>query len=394
MNSNDIFEIIGETPERYVLDAASVGVEVIPAQPHSPKRIWLIAAMIAVMLLLMGSAVAALVRMRVDDVKTYWQDGKKQEGEKDSLNEVQESEQDSTPKAHEDEKDNSNKVYEGEKVNFDKVHDTFIELGPYYPQTIPDGYAMTFVSEGAPLQNQVIHYENDAGNLIKFWIYIGDPASSIEIYGIQKKTDVDIGGKPGILYEQEGGARTLVWIDEKLVYGFALRVNDASVALTAMAESTAEGEYLVPTRSDKTLEALEELGDFSPEYLPDGFTEQGVQGSPRSEGSGWYSYVRKWYVNRAENTRIYFEYESYAIVTKDGYTDDARTACSFYIPGYISRRDEIVAEDVEINGMFGIMTENDIAWVDLEARKVYHLHSEDVTGDELLKVAQSVFCNP
>ena len=192
MNSNDIFEIIGETPERYVLDAASVGVEVIPAQPHSPKRIWLIAAMIAVMLLLMGSAVGALVRMRVDDVKTYWQDGKKQEGEKDSLNEVQESEQDSTPKAHEDEKDNSNKVYEGEKVNFDKVHDTFIELGPYYPQTIPDGYAMTFVSEGAPLQNQVIHYENDAGNLIKFWIYIGDPASSIEIYGIQKKTDVDI----------------------------------------------------------------------------------------------------------------------------------------------------------------------------------------------------------
>lgn len=50
-----------------------------------------------------------------------------------------------------------------------------------------------------------------------------------------------------------------------------------------------------------------------------------------------------------------------------------------------------MAEDVEINGMFGIMTENDIAWVDLEARKVYHLHSEDVTGDELLKVAQSVF---
>ena len=30
MNSNDLFDIIGETPERYVLDAANVNAKVIP----------------------------------------------------------------------------------------------------------------------------------------------------------------------------------------------------------------------------------------------------------------------------------------------------------------------------------------------------------------------------
>ena len=34
-------------------------------------------------------------------------------------------------------------------------------------------------------------------------------------------------------------------------------------------------------------------------------------GSPIADGGGWYSYVRKWYVNRSENIKIYFEYESY-----------------------------------------------------------------------------------
>ena len=65
-------------------------------------------------------------------------------------------------------------------------------------------------------------------------------------------------------------------------------------------------------------------------YLPEGYEEQGVMGSPLEEGGGWYSYVRKYYVNKAENTRIYFEYETYAIDTESGYEDSTRTVCSFY----------------------------------------------------------------
>lgn len=327
----------------------------------SIPRLWLIAAIVATMVFLMGSAIAAFVTMDVDDVKVNTGDGE---------------------------------THEGEKVNFGEVHDVFIELGSYYPQEIPEGYTMTFVSEGAPLQNQNIDYENESGNYISYWIYIGDPASNVEIYDIVSKTDIDVNGQNGILYEQEDGCRALVWINEGQGYGFALRTDDTAVDLLAMAESTAEGEPLVPTRSESTIKAVEELGDYFPTYLPEGYVEQGTMGSPLEDGSGWYSYVRKWFVNKDENAQIYFECETYRIVTEDGYTDDAKTICSFFIPGCNILKGEIVGEEVEINGMYGLAAENDIAWANPETHVVYHLYSKDVTGEELLKVAQSMIQNP
>ena len=63
MNSNDLFDIIGETPERYVLDAANANTKVIPMRKRSPKRIWLIAAIIALILCLVGCAVAYILSL-------------------------------------------------------------------------------------------------------------------------------------------------------------------------------------------------------------------------------------------------------------------------------------------------------------------------------------------
>ena len=324
------------------------------------KRIWMIAAVIALATVLMGSAIAALVTMKTGDVKVMTENGE---------------------------------IHEGEKVEFDEVHDVFIELGSWYPQEIPEGYTMTFVSDGAPYQNQTIKYENEAGDEIRYWIYIADPASGSEIYDIVSKTDVEINGQDGILYEQAGNSRTLVWINEKQGFGFKLNTTDSDVDLIAMAESTAEGEPLTPSRSEETKQAIAELGDFGPTYLPEGFEEQGVQASPLSAGGGWYSYVRKWYVNKAENTQIYFEYETYVIDTASGYEDNAKTVCSFWIPGCDILRGIIVGDEVEINGMYGIASGNHIAWADPETHRVFHLTSEDILGDDLLKVAQSIVEN-
>ena len=325
------------------------------------KRIWMVAAIITLATVLMGSAIAALVSMKTGDVKVMTENGE---------------------------------IHEGEKVEFEEVHDVFIELGSWYPQEIPEGYTMTFVSDGAPYQNQTIKYENEAGNEIRYWIYIADPASGSEIYDIVSKTEVEINGQDVILYEQAGNSRTLVWINEKQGFGFKLNTTDSDVDLIAMAESTAEGEPLTPSRSEETKQAIAELGDFGPTYLPDDFEEQGVQASPLSAGGGWYSYVRKWYVNKAENTQIYFEYETYVIDTESGYTDDAKTVCSFWIPGCDILRGIMVGDEVEINGMYGIASGNHIAWADPETHRVFHLTSEDILGDELLKVAQSIIENP
>ena len=331
---------------------------------YSSRRLWLIAAIIALMLFLMGSAITALVKMRVEPVKVNVQNGGNQ-----------------TATTH---------SHEGERVNFDEVQDVFIELGSYYPQEIPGGYTMTFVSDPSAQQDQIVRYENAAGDWLTFRIYIAHEASAVEVYNIEKKRDVSINGHAGILYEQTEGDRVLVWVDEKNGYGFSLRAEDESVDLIVMAESTAEGEPLTPTYAEQKEKAIQQLGDYSPTYLPDGFEEQGVQASPLEDGGDWYSYVRKWYVNKTDNTQIYLEYETYRIITEDGYTDDAKTACSFLIPGYDILRGQTAGEEIEINGLFGIATNCDIAWADPENHVVYHLHSEDVMGEELLRVAQSM----
>lgn len=360
MNANDLLDIIGETPEQYVLDAAEYKTNT----KLNNSRFLLIAAIVGTTLLLMGSGIASLVSMRVGEVKLNVRSW-----------ETQAAETIVTEKT-------------GEKVEFEKTKDVYVELGSYYPQEIPEGYTMTFVSEGAPLQNQRIDYEDETGHVIHFGIYIGDPSSDVEVYDIVSKKDININGQDGILYEQKNDYRMLVWVNESQGYGFALKTNDAAVDLVAMAKSTDEGETLVPTRTPSTMKAIEQLGDYYPEYLPEGYVEQGTMGCPLEEGGGWYSYVRKWFINKTENTQIYFEIETYAIDTESGYTDDAKTICSFFIPGY--ERGIAVYEEVEINGMIGLATENHIAWADPEKHVVYHLYSEDITGDALLKVAQSI----
>lgn len=362
MKEKRVLYALGDVNDKFIEEMYGIDEAKKITGTHYPARkVWLIAAIIALMLFLLGAAITKLVSMNIEKVKVNVQNKENQKllGE----------------------------IHEGERVNFDEVHDVFIELGSRYPQEIPDGYTMTFVSDPSAQQDQIVRYENEAGDWLTYRIYIAGPASAVEVYDIEKKTDVTVNGQPGILYDQVGGSRTLVWLDEENGYGFMLRADDGAVDLIAMANSTAEGELLTPTYAEQKEKAIEQLGSYSPTYLPEGFVEQGVQASPLEDGGNWYSYVRKWYVNKAENTKIYFEYETYRIPEEDGFSYDAKTVCSFHIPGY---EFQPVGEEIEINGMFGIATNCDIAWADPERHVVYHLHSEDVLGDELLKVAQSI----
>lgn len=337
------------------------------------RRIWLIAAIVALMLVLMGSGYAALIRMRAEEIPHHG-------GGKMLLNGGTDS------GVH----GGTEQTVDNERVAFEPVQDVYIELGSYYPQMIPDGYTITFVSEGEPLSQQSITYENNGGYSIDFWIMKGDEASNVEVYEIVEREDVQIHGESGILYTQKGDTRTLVWANTEQGFGFALRTNDPQVDLIVMAESTGEGEPLEQTRSKVTLEAIDELGNFEPTYLPEGFVAQGVMGSPSYEGGGWYGYVRRWYINQPENATIYFEYETYVIDTAKGYTDNALTICSFYIPGSNILEGEVLGEEVEVCGMFGLATDRHIVWADPENHVVYHIYSKEVTGEELLKVAQSI----
>ncbi|MBQ6890907.1 MAG: hypothetical protein IJN53_07835 [Oscillospiraceae bacterium] len=381
MNTYDLLELIGDTPEEYVLDAGGLGQQT-PAKKPMGKKLLLIAAIVAATALLMGSAITRLIALRTEKITVQMpSNGDEQLSGPENTTAATETTS-SIPTA-----------YEGERITFDEVHNVFIALPNYYPQQIPDGYTMTFVSNDAPLQERVIYYENAAGHRITYWLIVGNPGTSIEIYGIEQKTGVKVNGLPGVLYDQRGGMRTLAWIDEKQGYGFALRAEEDTVDLLAMAQSTAEGAPLKPTHSDKTLQALAELGDFSPGYLPEGFEEYAVAGYPLMEGS-WYSYVRKWYVNREENKLIYFEYETYKLPNGAWAGSEAKTASAAFIPDYHRTNGQVPHKQIQVDGMLGLMTDRHAAWADPEKDRVFHLYSKDVSPEELLKVAQSIRENP
>ena len=69
MNSNDLFDIIGQTPDRYVLDAVNTQKSNSKALP--PKRIWLIAAIVALILCLVGCAIVYALRLQDMKVGEY-----------------------------------------------------------------------------------------------------------------------------------------------------------------------------------------------------------------------------------------------------------------------------------------------------------------------------------
>ena len=80
MNSNDLFDIIGETPEKYVRDAATA--KMISMQKRPYKKFYLIAAIVALMLFLMGSAIVYILSLEDmafgNKVQEYY-DGSSQE---------------------------------------------------------------------------------------------------------------------------------------------------------------------------------------------------------------------------------------------------------------------------------------------------------------------------
>ena len=325
---------------------------------HRPVRVLLIAAVITVLLVTtVYAAVNALVDMRIEDTKINTHNGE---------------------------------MKEGVEVHFEKTEDVYVELDAYYPQWVPEGYEIVFVTDTAVMGRQYIDYENPEGKMITYTVMVGGEASNVEIYDIETFEEIDISGNEGILYYQENEIRTLVWLDRAAGLGFQLWTNDPEADILSMARGAAPGEELVPTMSESTEKALAELGDYRPEYLPEGYVEQDVLGCPLEEGSGWYSYVRRYYVNKEENSRIYFEYEAYAIDTEAGYTDDARTVCSFFIPGSNIDNGIVVGEEGEVCGMYALITGNHIAWADPERHVVYHLYSEDVIDEALLTVAQSI----
>lgn len=265
------------------------------------------------------------------------------------------------------------------EISFEAADESYVDLKPYLPESMPEGYERTFVSDSIS-GSQTIHYTNEDGKTVIF--EYGKPDTmELSLNNIESREKVKVGGHEGILYTC-ANSRFLLWTDEEQGIGYDLDTDDLSVDLLIIAESVAEQESpLVPTLAESTELALAELGDFAISELPEGYTEAGVSGSPTSEGGGWYGHVIRRYENRETNGAISLNYETYRFA--DGRENTAENVLA--LSGFDG-------SEVEVNGLPGLISADGtrIAWVDTERSMRFCISSETVTGEELYALANSV----
>ena len=262
-------------------------------------------------------------------------------------------------------------------IELEQEPSAYVGWEPVYPQNVPEGYTISFVSDPA-YGKQDIDYRNAAGDSLSYTLYFRIGQWGRQFDGMGQPEQVDINGQIGYRI-----GNTLIWTDEARGFGFAL-YSSAEIDLIAIAKSVAPGPELTPTDADKTGKALEQLGDYQITALPKGMVEDGLTGRPLEDGDGWYSYVRRWYFNKKTNQELFFAYESYV--------SDASSV------------EEVIQMDIgdtsaefrTILGCTGAVAQvgNDVkvVWIQgNEAKGVsFILISPDYSVEELLKIAESV----
>lgn len=271
-------------------------------------------------------------------------------------------------------------TYEVE-LDFQRTGDAYIEMGAYYPQEIPEGYQLSFVSDPAMgMQNLV--YENAAGEeAFRFIMQLGSDGGQVNLDHIKKEEQVTIHGCPGTLYCHERGTQTVVWQDEAQGFGFVLLGNEPGLDMLSIAESVGPGEPLTPTLAAGYDTALSQLGDYRITALPDGFRQTDFMASPLEDGGGWYAYVRRWYGDKVstDNT-IYFAYEHFTLESDPSVENAPETIIEYWGGG----------EPTTILGMPGAVQDGGIIWVDWDEQVVFSLCASNRTSQELLALAESI----
>lgn len=166
----------------------------------------------------------------------------------------------------------------------------------YYPQTIPEGYeCFSGTSQNDTLRN--LYYENSEGVQITFSLTTSLDLGEIPLVPPVEKTDVEVGSLKGTLTISQAGAQNLVWEDPDMGFQASLTTEDMTVDLIAMAESVAAG---APMELSFFHRDGEPWDAWYPQQLPEGYErrevtelgEDGVQSIDYyKEGGGSLQYV-------------------------------------------------------------------------------------------------------
>lgn len=276
------------------------------------------------------------------------------------------------------------------EIDFQRTTNEYLELGAVYPQSIPDGYTICFVSDKALGVQHVVYADKTGTEAIRFIAQLGSDGGQLELANVTGEKTVSIQGLPGTFYQFGSGGQAIFWQNEEQGIGFALftEIPDLDVDLLAIANSVAPGEPLTPTLAVGYDTALRELGDYRITALPDGFVETDFMASPLENGGDWYAYVRRWYGDKVttDNT-IYFEYEHFQLESDEPTNhptepvENTPETIIQYMGG---------GEPTTIQGMPGAISDESAIWVDWDAQVAFKISASGRTSQEMLALANSV----
>ncbi|MCD7768605.1 MAG: DUF4367 domain-containing protein [Oscillospiraceae bacterium] len=278
------------------------------------------------------------------------------------------------------------------EVDFQATDEDYVELGNWYPGEIPEGYALSFVSDPA-YGYQTIQFENEDGNYIILSVQGDIEGGQVDLDNVTDTQFVTVNDEEGVLYTT-AAERLLFWTDGARGLGFSLKTDDDAIDLTAMAESMEElDEALTPTLSSGYSQALADLGNYQI-TPPEGYEQATFTASPLSSGGGWYAYVRYTYEN-SDHDELGFSYESYNL------TEDAGTGVEFgNTPEYVlslqagGRGYTATAVNGGLAAYYAMGNDfYGLSWVDTESCLVFLLTSDTLTMEELVEIAETMTLN-
>lgn len=273
-------------------------------------------------------------------------------------------------------------------VNFRETDNEYQELPSVYPQTIPEGYSLDFVSEYR-YGLQRLEYKNAAGEVaFDFIMELGGDGSEFGIKDVIREEEITVSGCPGVLYTTNNGCQCVVWYDEDLGLGYHIASYDTEVDVLSIADSVNHGERLIPTLSAEYGLALEQIGDYRITKLSEGYEEVVLTAAPLESGDGRYGYVRRTYSDKVSRDQyIYFEYE---LFTVDPTERDKMIAENWITT--IFRPNTF--EPVTVQGMSGAVRGSELRWVEWreDSYVLFGVYSKGCTKEELLALAESVVC--
>lgn len=273
------------------------------------------------------------------------------------------------------------------EVDFQKTTNEYLELGSVYPQSIPAGCELRFVSDTALGQQTLWYSMGDDEEAIFFSVMLGSDGGQFGLNKVASTEEAKINSYTGTLYTHENGSHSVVWEDETQGFGFVLHCR-ADLDALAIARSVGPGKPLTPTLATGCDTALAELGDYRITALPDGFTQTDFMASPLEQGGGWYAYVRRWYGDKVTtDSTIYFEYEHFALESDEPMNHPIEPVEN---TPETRIRQLGGGEATTILGLPGAVNDDSVIWVDWDAQTSFRIYAPHLTNARRLALAESV----